>query len=187
MPTIDYNAREVGLRFMVVGTPGSGKRSLLRRLHASLSSGGAAGISDVPLGTASLLSFSFVPAEVLPIAEYRARATLAVYTGALSDVAASARALADTDALLFVADTRRGRIVETLSALRCLAAFRFLHEVPVFFFYNQWDAGEVASTQELEARMNPLHAPHCVGSAKTGEGIESLLVELTQAALAASG
>jgi hypothetical protein len=185
MPTIDYNAKEVGLRFAVVGAAGSGRRSVLQKLCAQLPAAERTDITAEAFGGDQLLSFDFAPGELLPTAEYRARATIFVFTGALIH-AARARALADVDALLFVADSRRANMEGNFSALRRLGTFRFLHEVPVVFFYNHRDAAETMSIGELESCLNPLHAPHRAGTALTGAGLEGTLAELTRATLAAS-
>ena len=186
MPTIDYKAREVGLRFAIVGPVGSGRRSVLRKLHAQLPPSERTEIAVIPFGTDRLMSFDFAPGDLLPTAEYRARATMVVFTGALSQTAACARAFADVDALLFVADSRRAKTEENVAALRQLGAFRFLHEVPVVFFYNHRDAADTLSIGELEECLNPLHAPHRAGTATMGAGLEGALTDLTRATLEAS-
>ena len=185
MPTIDYNAKEVGLRFAIVGFPGSGRRSVLQKLHAQLPAVERTDIISVPFGADELISFDFAPGELLPTAEYRARATIAVFTGALTQPAC-ARVLADVDALLFVVDSRRARLEENIDALRRLAAFQFLHEVPVVFFYNHRDAAETMPIGELESCLNPLHAPYRAGTAVTGAGLDGTLAELTRATLESS-
>ena len=186
MPTIDYSTREVGLKFAIVGAVGSGRRAVLQKLHETLPPSERAEIADLPFGQDRLMSFDFAPGDLLPTAEYRARATLFVFTGALSNIAASGRVLADVDALLFVADSRRTRMAENMDALRRLGAFRFLHDVPVVFFYNHRDAAETASIGEMEDYLNPLHAPHRAGAAPAGAGLEGILAELTRATLSVS-
>jgi hypothetical protein len=186
MPTIDYSTREVGLRFAIVGALGSGRRTVLQKLHATLPPSERTEITDHPFGQDRLMSFDFAPGELLPTAEYRARATLFVFTGAPLNDPVCGRALADVDALLFVADSRRARLEENLDALRQLGTFRFLHEVPVVFFYNHRDAAETVAIGELEAFLNPLHAPHRAGAATTGAGLDGTLAELTRATLSLS-
>ena len=186
MPTIDYSTREVGLKFAIVGAVGSGRREVLRKLHEALPPSERADITEHAVAQDRLISFDFAPSELLPTAEYRARATLFVFTGALSNVAACGRAFADVDALLFVADSRRARMQENLDALRQLGAFRYLHEAPVVFFFNHRDAAETVSIGELEETLNPLHAPHRAGTATTGAGLDGVLAELTRATLSVS-
>jgi mutual gliding-motility protein MglA len=186
MPELDYAAKEARLRFAIVGPPGAGRTSTLRRLHADLPLLERTEISDVALKSGRLLSFDFAPGELLPLAEYRARATLLTFTAPLAEVAAYTRVCADLDALVFVADSRRSKSDTNLATLRHLGALRFLADVPVVFFYNQRDGADALPVADLEAQLNPLRAPHRAGVATTGEGMDGLLAELVRAIMDSS-
>src|SRR5687768_12954191 len=125
MPAIDYTQREVRLHYAIAGPPGAGRTTTFHRLHANLPPSERADILELPLGSDRLLSFDFVPGELLPLADYRARATLSCFTGPLTEITVCARAFADLDAVLFVADSRRGLMSENFAALTRLGALRF--------------------------------------------------------------
>lgn len=180
MPAIDYSTQEVRLRYVLIGPRGAGKATTLRRLHAGLLPYERTDIVVTPAEPGEVLSFEFVPGDLLPLAEYRPRATVATVSGADPGGPVWARTCAEADALLFVADSRRPQLAENVAALRQFAAVRGLREVPLVFFYNQRDHAEITSLAELEARLNPLHAPHRAGNATTGEGLEGLLADLTR-------
>lgn len=181
MPTIDCQTREVGLRFAIVGAIGSGKRTILRRLRESLPASERAELMQSAVGKDEVISFDFAPGDLLPLAEYRARGTILVFTGALGHTAACVRAFGDLDALLLVVDSRRERFAANLEALRSLRACRSLREVPAIIFYNFRDSADALPIERLQEGFNPAEAPHHAGIAVTGEGLHDVLPSLTRA------
>jgi hypothetical protein len=186
MPTLDSQAREVGLRFAIVGPVGSGRRAILKQLHATFPPSERTEITEANLGNHQLLSFDFAPGELLPAAEFKARATLLVFSGPLSLTAVCARVFADLDALVFVADGDPKRQPDNVASLRDLGRFKFLNDVPVILFYNKRDRPDATSVAELEASINSARAPHRSGSAASGEGMDGLLSDLVRACFAAA-
>ena len=184
MPELDYSAREVRLRFAIFGPDAAGKRTMLRQLHSSLPLAERGELSESAIGSASLVSFDFTPIDLLPIAEYRPRATLLTLISPLSDTAIYARVCADLDSMLFVADSRLSRSTENFAVLKQLGARSFLQEVPLVLFFNHRDAADAVPCDEMNARLNPLRAPQFAGSATTGEGLANVLPALIRSALA---
>src|SRR5215207_5827917 len=124
MPELDYTVRELRLRFAIFGPVGAGKRALLRQLHAALPAAERGDLAETQVGAAQLLSFDFTPIDLLPVAEYRPRATVMTLIAPITDSAAYARSCADLDGMLFVADSRAARAVENVAVLRQLGAHR---------------------------------------------------------------
>ena len=71
MPTIDYNAKEVLLRFGVAGAPGAGKTQALWRLHAGLPPELRAELVMRAVGEDQIVSFDFTPPDLVPISEFQ--------------------------------------------------------------------------------------------------------------------
>jgi hypothetical protein len=186
MPVIDYATREARLRFGIAGPAGAGKLTLLRAIHAKLLPHERSEITSAPAGGHTLWSFDYVPEELMPLGEYRARASLL----ALSDAAVTAqqfgRFFADLDGLLFVADSGAATLPSNVAALAELCGARGLADVPILFFYNKRDLADALPVSEMERRLNTAGAPFQAGSALRGEGIESILGKLARAALAQS-
>ena len=67
MPTIDYNAKEVLLRFAAAGPAGAGKTRVLWKLHADLPHEMRADLAMRPIGADQVVSFDFTPPDLVPI------------------------------------------------------------------------------------------------------------------------
>jgi hypothetical protein len=182
MPLIDYNARAVHLRFALLGPPGAGKRSLLRRL---LEPHAGSAVETRMVGTIERLCFRFTPANVEALDGHQLEAEVFALGGPIAPEPLWERLLSDLDAVLFVADSRPGALAGSVAALRELGARAAMAEVPVVLFYNQRDLPGATSIAEMEAALNPLGACSFGGSARTGTGVEPLLAALVEVAFAA--
>lgn len=182
MAAVDFHAHEARFCFLIVGPEGAGKATLLRRLHDSLSPHERGEIVTARTGPVEVLSFDFAPSELLPAAEYKARATLATVPGKPPASVVLARLFEELDGLLFVADCRRSQLAANVAALRDLGSARSLRDVPVAFFYNKRDAADGVPVAELDERLNPARAPQHDGSASEGKGIDGILATLIRGA-----
>ena len=183
MPTIDYNAKVVLLRFGVAGAPGAGKTQMLWRLHAGLPLEMRAELVMRPVGEDQIVSFDFTPPDLIPIADYRARCKAITVPGKIADPAIVERVMSELDGLFFVADSQCERIEENVEALRRVASLPGLAEVPMVFLYNKRDLPNAAPMEYLDQVLNRLGAPRCGSIATTGEGLAAALSELSRLAL----
>lgn len=183
MPTIDYNAKEVLLRFGVAGAPGAGKTQMLWRLHAELPLEMRAELVMRPIGEDQIVSFDFTPPDLIPIADYRARCRAITVPGKVSDPSVVGRVMSELDGLFFVADSQCERMEENVEALRQIASVPGVGSVPMVFLYNKRDLPNAAPMEYLDQVLNRLGAPRFATVAATGEGLAAALSELSRLAL----
>jgi hypothetical protein len=183
VPTIDYNAKEVLLRFAAAGPARAGKTQVLWKLHADLPHEMRAELSMRPIGADQVVSFDFTPPDLVPISDYRARCTLLTVPGRIADAPVLHRVMNDLDGILFVADSQCERVGENVEALRQLASLPGLSEVPIVFLYNKRDLPNAAPMEYLDELLNRLGAPRFGTVATTGEGLAPALSELSRLVL----
>jgi hypothetical protein len=183
VPTIDYNAREVLLRFGVAGAEGAGKTQVIRHLHAGLPRDARTEIVTHTVGVNPITSFDFTPPDLVPLGDLRVRCTALTVSGSTPDSALLARVMSDLDGLFFVADSLRERMEANVAALRQIAAVPGLVEVPVVFLYNKRDLPGAVPLETLDASLNRSGAPRIATVATTGEGIAAALSELSRLVL----
>lgn len=183
MPTIDYSAREVLLRFGVAGPAGAGKTQVLWRLHADLPHEMRAELVMRPIGADQIVSFDFTPPDLIPVSDYRARCKVVAVAGRISDLSVLERVMSDLDGIFFVADSQCERVEENVEALRRIAAVPGLSEVPMVFLYNKRDLPNAAPMEYLDQVLNRLGAPRFGTVALTGEGLAPALSELSRLVL----
>ena len=183
MPTIDYNAKEVLLRFGVAGPARAGKTQMLWRLHAGLPIEMRAELVMRPVGEDQIVSFDFTPPDIVPIADHRVRCKAITVPGRIADPAIIARVMSNLDGVFFVADSQGERMQANVAALRQIAAVPGLAEVPVVFLYNKRDLPNPVPLAHLDELLNRPGAPRFATVATTGEGLGEALSELSRLVL----
>ncbi len=183
MPTIDYNAKEVLLRFGVAGAPGAGKTQMLWRLHAGLPLEMRAELVMRPIGEDQIVSFDFTPPDLVPISDYRAKCKAITVPGKIADATIVGRVMSELDGVFFVADSQSERMEENVEALRKIAAIPSLAQVPMVFLYNKRDLPNAAPVEYMDQVLNRLGAPRFATVAATGEGLAEALSELSRLVL----
>ena len=183
MPTIDYNAKEVLLRFGVAGAPGAGKTQMLWRLHAGLPLEMRAELVMRHVGEDQIVSFDFTPPDLVPISDYRARCKAITVPGKIADPAIVERVMTELDGVFFVADSQSERMEENVEALRRIASIASLSQVPMVFLYNKRDLPNAAPLEYMDQVLNRLGVPRFATVAATGEGLAEALSELSRLAL----
>lgn len=183
MPLIDYNAKEVLLRFGVAGPAGAGKTQVLWRLHAGLPHEMRAELVMRPVGADQIVSFDFTPPDLVPISDYRARCKAITVPGKIADPSILGRVMSELDGVFFVADSQCERMEANVEALRQIASVPGLSEVPMVFLYNKRDLPNAAPVEYLDQLLNRIGAPRFATVAATGEGLAEALSEMSRLVL----
>ncbi|MEQ1851085.1 MAG: ADP-ribosylation factor-like protein, partial [Chthoniobacteraceae bacterium] len=157
-----------------------GKTQVLWRIHADLPQDMRAELVMRPIGADQLVSFDFVPSDLVPVADFRARCRLITIAGRVAEPAILHRVMSDLDGILFVADSQCERVEENLESLRQVAALPGLSEVPMVFLYNKRDLLNAAPIDYLDQVLNRLGVPRFGTVATTGEGLAPALSELSR-------
>jgi hypothetical protein len=141
------------------------------------------------------LYFDLVPPNLPEVGGNRIKLQLFTVPGKVHYNATRKLVLTGVDGLVFVADSRRGRMeanAESLENLRANLAERDvdLDDVPLVFHYNKRDASDAVDVEKLEQRLNPDGREMIETCAITGQGIQrglELICKQVIAALEISG
>jgi hypothetical protein len=126
--------------------------------------------------TERTLFFDFLPLDLGDLGGFKTRFLLYTVPGQVFYNATRKLVLRGVDALIFVADSERGKMDENIDSLNNLKdnlkeyGLR-LEDTPWVIQYNKRDLPEVYSIEELENALNPGRVPYFEATAMTGQGV----------------
>jgi len=156
---LDRPQRIAYIKLVYCGPPGAGKSTNLRALNKALRPA-RRGPLETPVGGGSpTLHFEFDPPAPLRYGVFQIGFRVATVPGAAS-AAACKQLLQGADAVVFVADSSRARLHETMASFRdttrAITAPRAdATLVPLVLQYNRRDAADALQEAELEEALNP--------------------------------
>jgi signal recognition particle receptor subunit beta len=126
--------------------------------------------------TERTLFFDFLPLDLGDLGGFQTRFLLYTVPGQVYYNATRKLVLKGVDAVIFVADSERGKMDENIESLENLR--ENLKEqgvnpadIPLVIQYNKRDLPDVYSIVELEQALNPMRVPTFEAVATTGEGV----------------
>jgi signal recognition particle receptor subunit beta len=126
--------------------------------------------------TERTLFFDFLPIDLGDIGGFKTRFLLYTVPGQVYYNATRKLVLRGVDAIIFVADSGRGKMDENVESLQNLndnlkEYGLDINEIPYVIQYNKRDLPDVYSIEELEQALNPMGVPSYEGVATTGDGV----------------
>jgi signal recognition particle receptor subunit beta len=126
--------------------------------------------------TERTLFFDFLPVHLGELSGFKTRFLLYTVPGQVYYNATRKLVLKGVDAVVFVADSKRGKMDENVESLENLRENLkdlglTLDRLPWVIQYNKRDLTEIYSLEELEAVLNPGRVPAYEGVASTGVGV----------------
>ncbi|HEX2574243.1 MAG TPA: GTPase domain-containing protein [Polyangia bacterium] len=184
MSTVNVFTREISLKIVYYGPGLGGKTSSLQYIHRALKPDSRGQLVSLATGVDRTLYFDFLPLKLPKLRGYSVRVQLYTVPGQVHYNSTRKLVLTGADGVVFVADSQRDREngnIESLENLRdnLLDQGQRIDEIPLVFQYNKRDAPDVLSMAELEARLNPYHAPAYETVATDGRGIFESLKAIT--------
>src|SRR5688572_6444459 len=176
MVQFNFSERTIKAKVVYYGPAQSGKTTNLEQIHR---------ISD-PAGTNRLISlntahdrtlfFDLLPFSLGAVAGYDFKIQLYTVPGQVQYNATRRVVLAGADAVVFVADSRKGMYKEDLQAFENmkvnLLANRLVPEkVPFVVQYNKRDLPDLQTPEEMARALNPWKRPAFPAVAARGEGV----------------
>lgn len=187
MARVHMERQELSATMVVFGAARTGKSSILRCIHDRVAPERVQAASlGAPPGGLPLLDW--LPLDLGVVAGWRTRVHLyAVPSDRIGD-ATRRLVLADTDGVLFAADSQASRLAENVDALRALRDQLLdrvgdARELPMVFMYTKQDLpGELILTRDaLDEALNFRGAPSFRCDALRGNGVlESLHAGVTR-------
>jgi signal recognition particle receptor subunit beta len=183
MVVLNYTGGEINAKIVYYGPGVSGKTTNLEHIHEKTPANAKGKMVSMKTQTDRTLFFDFLPLELGEINGYRTRFLLYTVPGQVYYNATRKLVLKGVDAIVFVADSSRGKLEENLESLKNLEQNLNEHgmsldDVPWVIQYNKRDVADAMPVDELNARLNPLKVPAHEGVATQGTGVFETLHDI---------
>lgn len=176
MVLISYSGREINAKLVYYGPGLSGKTTNLEYIYGAVPQTHRGQMVSMKTKTERTLFFDFLPIDLGELAGFKTRFLLYTVPGQVYYNATRKLVLKGVDAVVFVADSKRGKMDENLESLANLRdnlreLGLDLDRIPWVIQYNKRDLGDVYSIDELEKALNPGRVPSFEAVATSGQGV----------------
>jgi mutual gliding-motility protein MglA len=176
MVLVSYSGREINAKLVYYGPGLSGKTTNLEGIYAAIPDSHRGKMVSMKTKTERTLFFDFLPIQLGELSGFKTRFLLYTVPGQVYYNATRKLVLKGVDAVVFVADSKRGKMDENLESLQNLEENLKEHglnldTIPWVIQYNKRDLPDAYTIDELERALNPRKVPFFEASAKSGEGV----------------
>jgi signal recognition particle receptor subunit beta len=180
MVLINYAGREINAKIVYYGPGLSGKTTNLECIYASVPGDARGKMVSMKTRQDRTLFFDFLPLELGEVHGFRTRFLLYTVPGQVFYNATRKLVLKGADAVVFVADSERGKMDDNLESLRNLEenlaeGSLSLDTMPWVIQYNKRDLPNVYPVAELQQVLNTRKAPYFEAAAANGQGVYETL------------
>src|SRR5438105_690817 len=176
MVQFNFSERTIKAKVVYYGPAQSGKTTNLEQIHRLTDPEGNNRLISLNTAQDRTLFFDLLPFSLGGVAGYDFKIQLYTVPGQVQYNATRRVVLAGADAVVFVADSRKGMSKENLQAFENmkvnLLANRLVPEkVPFVIQYNKRDLPDLQTMEELTRTLNPWKRPSVAATAAKGEGV----------------
>lgn len=183
MVQINFSLKEVNCKIVYYGPGLSGKTTNLEVVHQKAPQTSVGDLTSIATEGDRTLFFDFLPLNLGQVAGMKTKFQIYTVPGQVYYNSTRKLVLQGADGVVFVADSKRGKMDENIESLKNLEENLKEHglsfdTLPVVLQYNKRDLPEVYSIEELEQELNPGSFPHVEAVARSGEGVFPTLKKL---------
>ncbi len=183
MAFIDMKKREIQSKLVYYGPGRGGKTTNVLHLFKTMSRQVCGKMVTIDTRGDRTLFFDFLPLSIGKIMNLNIRIQVYTVPGQVLYNDTRKLVLRGVDGVVFVADSRRGKIEENIESLENLkenmAEYGLtLQTTPFVIQYNKRDLEDIHTVEELDRALNSVKAPTVEASALTGEGVFPTLKKL---------
>jgi signal recognition particle receptor subunit beta len=177
MVLVNYSGKEINAKVVYYGPGLCGKTTNLEFIYTRVPQNNRGKMVSMKTRTERTLFFDFLPLNLGSLAGFQTRFLLYTVPGQVYYNATRKLVLKGVDAVIFVADSGRGKMDENVESLENLRVNLREHgvdpkEVPLVLQYNKRDLPEVYTIEEMQEALNPEGAyTWFEATATTGEGV----------------
>jgi mutual gliding-motility protein MglA len=176
MVLISYSGREINAKLVYYGPGLSGKTTNLEYIYGAIPQTNRGKMVSMKTKTERTLFFDFLPIDLGELSGFKTRFLLYTVPGQVYYNATRKLVLKGVDAIVFVADSKRGKMDENIESLQNLRENLREHgldveKIPWVIQYNKRDLPDVYSIEELEKTLNPGRVPSFEAVGTTGVGV----------------
>jgi signal recognition particle receptor subunit beta len=173
---VSYSGKEINAKLVYYGTGLSGKTTNLEAIYEAVPDNSRGKMVSMKTQSDRTLFFDLLPLDLGEVMGFKTRFLLYTVPGQVFYNATRKLVLKGADAIVFVADSERGKMdenKESLSNLRAnLAEYKVnLDDLPWVLQYNKRDLPDVYTPEELNRELNPNNVPWVEAVATKGTGV----------------
>jgi signal recognition particle receptor subunit beta len=173
---VSYSGKEINAKLVYYGTGLSGKTTNLEAIYEAVPETSRGKMVSMKTQSDRTLFFDLLPLDLGEVMGFKTRFLLYTVPGQVFYNATRKLVLKGADAIVFVADSERGKMdenKESLSNLRAnLAEYKVnLDDLPWVLQYNKRDLPDVYQPEELNRELNPGNVPWVEAVATKGTGV----------------
>jgi signal recognition particle receptor subunit beta len=173
---INYAAREINCKLVYYGPGLCGKTTNLQYIYSKVDPNSKGKLISLSTETERTLFFDFLPLELGTIRGFKTRFHLYTVPGQVFYDASRKLILRGVDGVIFVADSQVDRMESNIESLENLESNLAeqniaLETMPFVLQYNKRDLPNIVPVEELQAALNPRHAPWFEACALKGMGV----------------
>jgi len=188
MVQINFALKEVNCKLVYYGPGLSGKTTNLEVVHGKAPKNNVGELTSIATEGDRTLFFDFLPLNLGPVAGMTTKFQIYTVPGQVYYNSTRKLVLQGADGIVFVADSRRGKMDENLESLanleENLSEYGMdINNLPLVIQYNKRDLPDVYSVEELQQKVNRFNAPYFEAVAITGEGVFPTLKKVSQMVL----
>jgi signal recognition particle receptor subunit beta len=183
MVQINFSLKEVNCKVVYYGPGLSGKTTNLEVVHSKAPQGSVGDLTSIATEGDRTLFFDFLPLNLGQVAGMKTKFQIYTVPGQVYYNSTRKLVLQGADGIVFVADSKKGKMAENLESLENLV--ENLREygmnpetTPIVLQYNKRDLPEVYSIEEMNQALNKWNAPHYEAVARDGHGVFPTLKHL---------
>ncbi|HCW44912.1 MAG: GTPase [Planctomycetia bacterium] len=183
MVQINFSLKEVNCKIVYYGPGLSGKTTNLEVVHKKAPQPSVGDLTSIATEGDRTLFFDFLPLNLGQVAGMKTKFQIYTVPGQVYYNSTRKLVLQGADGVVFVADSKRGKMEENIESLKNLEENLKEHglsfnSIPVVLQYNKRDLPDVYSVEELDEALNSFAAPHVEAVARDGEGVFPTLKKL---------
>ena len=176
MVVVSYSGKEINAKLVYYGPGLSGKTTNLEYIYQSVPTNNRGKMVSMKTRTERTLFFDFLPVDLGEMGGFKTRFLLYTVPGQVYYNATRKLVLRGVDAIIFVADSARGKMDENVESLQNLQDNLKeyglnVEEFPLVLQYNKRDVDDPYTIEELESALNPRGLPYFEAVATTGQGV----------------
>lgn len=176
MVLVSYSGKEINAKLVYYGPGLSGKTTNLEQIYGSIPQTHRGKMVSMKTKTERTLFFDFLPVNLGELAGFKTRFLLYTVPGQVYYNATRKLVLKGVDAVVFVADSKRGKMDENVESLDNLKENLrenglTLDTLPWVIQYNKRDLPDCYTIDELQQVLNPLGVPYYEAVATNGQGV----------------
>ncbi|MBI4584265.1 MAG: GTPase [Planctomycetes bacterium] len=188
MVQINFALKEVNCKIVFYGPGLSGKTTNLEVIHSKAPKSNVGELTSIATEGDRTLFFDFLPLNLGQVAGMTTKFQIYTVPGQVYYNSTRKLVLQGADGIVFVADSRRGKIEENLESFKNLEDNMKeygmdLHTIPLVFQYNKRDLQDIYTIEELEKALNHFGAPYFEAVAVNGDGVFPTLKKVSSMVL----